>query len=89
MFATIEGPSYDALVADLNDSDSREKAYSLQYLGMNLGLVLAPTLGRLLDSRGYSAAWLAVGLAGIGLIILAYLLSETDKKAFPLLYAEK
>ena len=46
-------------------------------------------LGRLLDSRGYSAAWLAVGLAGIGLIILAYLLSETDKKAFPLLYAEK
>ena len=44
---------------------------------------------RLLDSQGYSAAWLAVGLAGIGLIILAYLLSETDKKAFPLLYAEK
>ena len=39
--------------------------------------------------KGYSAAWLAVGLAGIGLIILAYLLSETDKKAFPLLYAEK
>lgn len=48
VFATIEGPSYDALVADLSDSDSREKAYSLQYLGMNLGLVLAPTLGGLL-----------------------------------------
>ena len=45
VFATIEGPSYDALVADLSDSDSREQAYSLQYLGMNLGLVLAPTLG--------------------------------------------
>ena len=45
VFATIEGPAYDALVADLSDSDSREQAYSLQYLGLNLGLVLAPTLG--------------------------------------------
>ena len=45
VFATIEGPSYDALVADLSDSESREKAYSLQYLGANLGLVLAPALG--------------------------------------------
>ena len=39
MFATIEGPSYDALVADLSDGDNREQAYSLQYLGMNLGVV--------------------------------------------------
>lgn len=48
VFATIEGPSYDALVADLSDSDTREKAYSLQYLGMNLGMVLAPILGGML-----------------------------------------
>ena len=45
MFANIEGPSYDALVADLSDGDDREQAYSLQYLGMNLGVVIAPTLG--------------------------------------------
>lgn len=38
VFATIEGPSYDALIADLSDGEDREKAYSLQYLGMNLGL---------------------------------------------------
>ena len=47
VFATIEGPSYDALIADLSDGEDREKAYSLQYLGMNLGLVLAPTIGGL------------------------------------------
>ena len=29
LFATIEGPSYDALVADLSDSDNREQAYTL------------------------------------------------------------
>ena len=45
-------------------------------------------LGRLLDSRGFSAAWLAVGIAGLFVIGLACLLSGTDKKAFPLLYAE-
>ena len=32
VFATIEGPSYDALIADLSDGEDREKAYSLQYL---------------------------------------------------------
>ena len=48
VFATIESPSYDALIADLSDSEGREQAYSLQYLGMNLGLILAPTIGGLL-----------------------------------------
>lgn len=28
VFATIEGPSYDALIADLSDGEDREKAYS-------------------------------------------------------------
>ena len=45
IFASFEHPSYDALVADLTSSDEREKAYSLNYLGMNLGLVLSPTIG--------------------------------------------
>ena len=51
VFATIEGPSYDALIADLSDSEGREQAYSLQYLGMNLGLILAPTIGGLLFEK--------------------------------------
>ena len=74
MFATIEGPSYDALVADLSDSDSREKAYSLQYLGMNLGLVLAPTLGGFLFENHLGLAFLITAAATFSstLLIILY-----------------
>ena len=70
VFATIEGPSYDALIADLSDSESREKAYSLQYLGMNLGLVLAPTIGGLLFENYLGLAFLLTGLATLSSTLL-------------------
>ena len=44
-FAQIEAPAYDALIADFSLPKDREKAYSLGYLGWNLGFVLGPTLG--------------------------------------------
>ena len=37
VFQTMENPSYDALVADLSDTEDREKAYSLIYLGNEPG----------------------------------------------------
>lgn len=40
----MEGPSYEALLADLSLTKDRERAYSLEYLGNNLGLMLAPTI---------------------------------------------
>lgn len=63
LFATIEGPSYDALIADLSDSEGREQAYSLQYLGMNLGVVLAPTIGGLLFENYLNLAFILDGLS--------------------------
>lgn len=72
LFATIEGPSYDALVADLSDGDDREKAYSLQYLGMNLGLVLAPTLGGLLFEKYLGLAFIITGLATFSSTVLIF-----------------
>ena len=73
VFATIEGPSYDALVADLSDSESREKAYSLQYLGMNLGMVLSPTIGGLLFENYLWLAFILTGLATLSSTILIIL----------------
>ena len=73
VFATIGGPSYDALVADLSDSESREKAYSLQYLGMNLGLVLSPTIGGLLFENYLWLAFILTGLATLSSTILIIL----------------
>lgn len=83
VFATIEGPSYDALVADLSDSDSREKAYSLQYLGMNLGLVLAPTLGGLLFENYLWLAFLITAGATLSstLLIIIFIKRLSVEKA--------
>lgn len=48
LFQHAEDPAYSSLVADLSGSENREKAYSLTYLGANLGMVLAPTIGGIL-----------------------------------------
>uniref|UniRef100_UPI00280C2C21 MFS transporter n=1 Tax=uncultured Blautia sp. TaxID=765821 RepID=UPI00280C2C21 len=45
LFQSMEQPAYDALIADLTTYRDRERAYSLNYLAMNLGLVMAPTIG--------------------------------------------
>ena len=63
LFQTIEWPSYDALVADFSTSKDRERAYSLSYLGSNLGLVLSPTLGGLLFNEHLNLAFLINGLS--------------------------
>ncbi|MBO4832367.1 MAG: MFS transporter [Oscillospiraceae bacterium] len=39
---SAEGPAYDALIADITLTEDRERAYSLQYLGANLGLSSRP-----------------------------------------------
>ncbi len=83
LFAAVEGPSYDALIADLSDSDNREQAYSLQYLGMNLGLVLAPTLGGLLFEHYLWLAFLITSVATFSstlLIILFIKKLSVEKK---------
>ncbi len=79
VFATIEGPSYDALIADLSDSEGREQAYSLQYLGMNLGLILAPTIGGLLFENYLNLAFLIDGFSTLASTILIILFIKRQK----------
>ena len=61
---TMEGPAYDALIADLTATKDRERAYSLNYLGVNLGLVLSPTIAGFLFKN---ALWLAFILSGLAI----------------------
>ena len=74
LFATMEHPIYDALVADLSSTENREVAFSLNYLGMNLGFVLAPTLGGLLFENYLHIAFIISGLATLSSTILIYLM---------------
>lgn len=64
VFQSMEQPSYNALVADLTYTKDRERAYSMLYLGSNLGLILSPTISGFLF-RNY--LWLAFLISGIAI----------------------
>lgn len=72
IFAQVEWPSYDALVANLSTPEDRERAYSLNYLGGNLGLVLAPMLGGLLFENHLNIAFLVSGIATFSSTVLIF-----------------
>lgn len=72
IFAHMEWPSYDALVADLSSGAERERAYSLNYLGVNLGLVLAPTIGGFLFAKHLNLAFLISGIATFSSTVLIF-----------------
>ncbi len=61
---SMEYPAYNALVADLTRTEERERAYSLEYLGMNLGMVLSPTVAGLLFQR---FLWLSFLISGVSI----------------------
>ena len=64
VFQSIEGPAYNALVADITPTRDREKAYSLLYIGANIGLMVSPTLGGILF-KNY--LWLAFIICGVAI----------------------
>ena len=69
---SMEHPSYNALIADLSTTAQREQAYSLQYLGGNLGLVLSPTIAGFLFKNYLWLAFLISGVAiGCSTVLIA------------------
>ena len=82
LFQLVERPAYDALVADLTSPAQREHAYSLSYLGANLGLVLAPTIGGLLFKNYLWLAFLLTGLS-IGSSTLLIALFVRNARSVP------
>ncbi len=63
LFQTIEGPAYDALNADYSTTAQREKAYSLSYLGFNLGFIVGASVSGLLFEKFVRLAFCLNGLA--------------------------
>lgn len=77
IFQSVEFPSYDALFADLSATKDRERAFSLSYLGGNLGLVLSPTIAGLLF-KDY--LWLSFLISGVSIalstVLIAFLVRD-------------
>jgi len=63
-FQNLEDPVYTALIADITTTENREKAYSLMYLGANIGLVASPTIAGILF-KNY--LWLSFIISGVAL----------------------
>lgn len=64
VFQSIEGPAYAAMVADITPTKDRERAFSLEYLGANLGLMVSPTLAGILFQN---YLWLAFIISGVAI----------------------
>ena len=80
VFQSVEYPSYDALFADLSATKDRERAYSLEYLGANLGLVLSPTIAGLLF-KNY--LWLSFLISGVSIALSTVLIAVLIKDITP------
>ena len=63
LFQTIESPAYDALNSDYSTTAQREKAYSLSYLGFNLGFIIGASLAGILFERNIRLAFCINGLS--------------------------
>ena len=80
IFQSAEYPSYDALFADLSTTKDRERAYSLDYLAANLGLVLSPTIAGLLF-KDY--LWLSFLISGVSIGLSTALIALLVKDVTP------
>lgn len=73
----MENSSYNALTADMTATEDRERAYSLQYLCANLGLVMSPTISGFLFKDYLWLAFLISGAAiGCSSILIFFLVKD-------------
>lgn len=74
----MENPSYNALIADITVTEDRERAYSLQYLGYNLGFVMSPTIAGILFENYLWLAFFISGFAiGCSAVLILFLVRDT------------
>lgn len=73
LFATMEGPAYDALVAEASKPKERERVYSLTYLGHNLGYMFGAAIGGFLFENHLNIAFIFDGLTTLASTILIVL----------------
>lgn len=73
LFANMEGPAFEALVADVTKPNEREKVYSLMYLGHNLGFMCGAVIGGLLFENFLSLAFILDGLTTLTSTVLIIL----------------
>lgn len=79
LFANMEYPAFEALIADVTKPIEREKVYSLSYLGHNLGFMFGASIGGLLFENYLNLAFIIDGLTTLLSTILIFLFIKNIK----------
>ena len=77
-FFGVAGPSHDAMTADLTTPDQREGAYSLNYLGFNLGFAFAQIIAGFLFKDHLRLMFVIDAITAlIGILLIGLFVKET------------
>ncbi len=79
LFANMEGPAFEALLADSTKPHEREKVYSLSYLGHNLGFIVGAAVGGMLFENYLNIAFIIDALTTLSSTILIILFVKVLK----------
>lgn len=78
----VAGPSHDAMTADLTTPEQRQGAYSLSYLGFNLGFAFAQILAGFLFENHLEIMFLIDAVTAFtGITLIALFVPETHNPA--------
>ncbi len=83
-FANMEAPVFEALIIDVTKPEEREVAYSLTYLGKNLGMTVGIALGGLLFNNFLHVAFIIDGvttfISTIAIVAFVVIIKAEDLK---------
>jgi MFS family permease len=80
-FNSVAQPAYGAMIADLSDIKNRQSAYSLLYLGNNLGFSIGPMIAGFLYSHYLKMIFIGNSIAVFASISIIYIfIRETKPK---------
>jgi len=75
------GPAHDSLIADITTPKNRNGAYSLSYMGWNMGFAVGPVIGGMLYKNHLSLVFIGDALTAlIALALIALMVKETIHK---------
>lgn len=81
LFYGIPGPAHEALIADLTTTEQRQGAYSLSYLGWNIGFAFAQILAGFLFDFNYKLMFVIDAVTVfIAIALIALFVKETYDK---------
>ncbi len=80
-FMGVAQPAHDALIADLTTPENRNGAYSLTYLGFNMGFIIGPILGGLLFENYFRFIFIIDGITALLAVLLVwFFIGETIER---------